>query len=158
MTHESLPYRKGVGVLLLNAQNRVFAARRIDMIAEAWQMPQGGIDDGEDPEKAAFRELEEETGVRKRDVTLIARSRGWLRYDLPAELVPMLWKGHYRGQEQLWFAMQLTAQESAINIHTEHPEFSEWKWVHIQELPSLIVPFKRPLYEQIISEFGHLAV
>lgn len=152
-----LPYRLGVGVMLFNARGKVFVARRIDMTSEAWQMPQGGIDVGENPEAAAYRELEEETGLASDQVELIGRSRGALAYDLPDDLVPLLWKGQYRGQEQWWFAMRLVGDESKINIETEHPEFSEWKWVDVAELPDIIVPFKRPLYEQLVSELGGLA-
>lgn len=157
MEISGLPYRKGVGVMLLNTQGLVFVARRIDRMSEAWQLPQGGIDAGEDPERAAFRELEEETGVRAKQVQLLARSRGWLHYDLPAELVPLLWKGQFRGQEQVWFAMRLLTDDSAINIATEHPEFSEWKWVRLAEITEIIVPFKRALYARLVNEFGHLA-
>lgn len=151
-----LPYRRGVGVMLLNARGEVFVARRIDTTAEAWQMPQGGIDAGEDPETAALRELEEETGLKPEHVALVARAREWLRYDLPPELVPVLWKGNYRGQEQAWFALRLVGDERAINIATEHPEFSEWKWLPMQQLPEVIVPFKRALYVQLVKEFGSL--
>lgn len=154
--YAELPYRRGVGVMLFNSKGLVFVARRIDMTSEAWQMPQGGIDAGEDPERAAFRELEEETGLKAAHVQIIGRSRGWLHYDLPEDLIPLLWKGQYRGQEQLWFAMRLSADENAINIETEHPEFSEWKWANINEISGLIVPFKRPLYEQLVAEFGGL--
>jgi putative (di)nucleoside polyphosphate hydrolase len=155
MAREDLPYRKGVGIMLFNAQGLVFVAKRIDMTSEAWQMPQGGIDEGEDPEVAAFRELKEETGVS--NATLMARSRGWLRYDLPDELVPLIWKGQYRGQEQLWFAMRLDGQDAEIDIAGEHAEFSEWTWTEVSNLPDLIVPFKRDLYSELVQEFGHLA-
>jgi putative (di)nucleoside polyphosphate hydrolase len=151
-----LPYRRGVGVMLLNARGEVFVARRIDTTAEAWQMPQGGIDAGEDPETAALRELEEETGLKPEHVQMLARAPGWLTYDLPAELVPVLWKGKYRGQEQAWFALRLVADERAINIATEHPEFSEWKWLPMQQLPEVIVPFKRAMYQQIVRAFESL--
>lgn len=152
-----LPYRRGVGVMLLNKENLVFVACRIDTTSEAWQMPQGGIDDGEEPERAAFRELEEETGITRADVKLLAKARDWMHYDLPEELVPLLWRGQFRGQEQMWFVMRLTGDEAAIDIATEHPEFLEWKWVPIQQLPELIVPFKRELYAQLVAEFASLA-
>ncbi len=150
----SLPYRRGVGMMLLNAENKVFAAKRIDMTSEAWQMPQGGIDKGEEPHAAAMRELEEEIGTRK--ATIIAESRGWLRYDLPEHLVPKLWGGKYRGQEQMWYALRFEGTDADINIATEHAEFSEWKWVPMASLPDLIVPFKKELYQQIVAEFRHL--
>lgn len=149
-----LPYRLGVGIILLNTDNLVFVAKRIDTVAEAWQMPQGGIDEGEDPLPAAYRELTEETSVT--DVELIAESRDWLSYDLPDDLIPKLWKGRYRGQKQKWYAMKLIGDESQINLATDHPEFSEYKWIAMQELPSVIVPFKRLLYEQIVNEFSKI--
>ena len=150
-----LPYRQGVGIMLLNALGRVFVAQRIDMPSNAWQMPQGGIDEGETPESAAWREMQEETGTRA--AVLLAESRSWYRYDLPAELVPRLWKGQYRGQEQKWFAFRFTGTDADIAIDGAHAEFSAWKWAPIATLPDLIVPFKRQLYSELVSEFGHLA-
>lgn len=152
---ERLPYRPCVGIMLLNAENKVFAARRIDTRAEAWQMPQGGIDEGEDPRAAALREMREEIGTDKAEI--IAESAEWLEYDLPQELVPKLWGGRYRGQKQKWFVLRYLGQDSDIDINTETPEFLEWKWVEMRELPSLIVPFKRTLYERLVEEFRHLA-
>jgi putative (di)nucleoside polyphosphate hydrolase len=149
-----LPYRRGVGIMLLDPGARVFVARRIDMPSHAWQMPQGGIDKGETPEEAAWREMAEEIGTAAAE--LVAESRDWLRYDLPADLVPRLWGGRFRGQEQKWFAFRFTGSDSDIDIETEHPEFLDWKWVEMAELPGLIVPFKRPLYEALIEEFGGL--
>ncbi len=153
---DHLPYRRGVGILLLNTQGKVFVAKRLDMLAEAWQMPQGGIDKGEEPRDAAIRELQEETGVT--GASIIAESAAWYPYDLPDDLVPKIWKGQYRGQEQKWFVMRHLGTDSAINIAQEHPEFSEWKWVDVQQLPSLIVPFKRDLYQQLVTEFSKYAV
>lgn len=152
---DHLPYRLGVGVMLLNAQNSVFVAKRIDMTSEAWQMPQGGIDEGEAPYEAALRELAEETSINQ--TSLLQESRGWLSYDLPEALIPKLWSGKYRGQKQKWYALRFEGSDQDINLHTQHPEFSEWKWAQMADLPSLIVPFKRPLYEQIVAEFGALA-
>jgi putative (di)nucleoside polyphosphate hydrolase len=149
-----LPYRRCVGIMLLDPLDRVFVARRIDTSAEAWQMPQGGIDEGESPEDAAWREMKEEIGTAAAE--LVAESRDWLRYDLPAELVPRVWRGRFRGQEQRWFAFRFTGTDADINIATENPEFLDWKWVGMAELPRLIVPFKRPLYEAVVAEFERL--
>ena len=142
--------------MLLNALGDVFVAQRIDMPSDAWQMPQGGIDEGETPESAAWREMQEETGTR--DAILLAEGRAWHRYDLPADLVPRLWKGRYRGQEQKWFAFRFTGADGDIALDSDHAEFSAWKWTPIATLPDLIVPFKRQLYSELVSEFGHLAV
>ena len=143
-------YRPAVGILLLNPDDKAFVGQRIDT-ADAWQLPQGGIDAGEDPEAAAFRELREETGVASAEV--LARSRGWLRYDLPDALAGNLWKGRYRGQRQKWFAMRHTGPESEIDIHPGG-EFSAWRWVCPRELPDLIVPFKRAMYVELLVEFA----
>lgn len=151
---ERLPYRLGVGVLLLDPRDRVFVAQRADMRTAAWQMPQGGIDPGEDPLPAAFRELQEETGVTS--VELLAESRGWLDYDLPLELIPKLWKGRYRGQRQKWFAMRFLGEESEIDIFGPDQEFTTWRWAGLRELPRLIVPFKAGLYRKIVEEFAPL--
>lgn len=145
-------YRPGVGMMLLNKQGLVFAARRIDTRTEAWQMPQGGIDEGEEPHQAVFRELLEEIGTIKADI--MGESREWLHYDLPESLRGVLWGGRYKGQRQKWFVLRFTGCDEDINIHTEEPEFLEWKWVEPAQLPQLIVPFKRPLYRQILEEFA----
>lgn len=137
--------------MMLNRNNQVFVARRIDTTSEAWQMPQGGIDAGENPEQAAFRELLEETGTNK--AKIISESRDWLYYDLPENLVGKIWKGKYRGQKQKWFLMSFLGDDSDINIETEEPEFLEWKWTEHEKLPDLIVPFKRKLYADIVAEF-----
>jgi putative (di)nucleoside polyphosphate hydrolase len=150
-----LPYRRGVGIMLLNALGYVFVAQRIDMPSDAWQMPQGGIDEDETPEAAAWREMQEEIGTRA--AVLMAESRGWHRYDLPPALVPRLWQGRYRGQEQKWFAFRFTGRDSDIAIDDAHAEFSAWKWTPIATLPQLIVPFKRQLYAELVAEFGPLA-
>jgi len=150
-----LPYRLGVGLVLFNAEGLVWAGRRIDQKGDAWQMPQGGIDDGETPEQAALRELEEEIGTGKAEI--IAESADWLTYELPPELVGVAWKGRYRGQKQKWFALRFTGRDSDIRIDTEHPEFAEWRWVEFDRLVELIVPFKRELYQQVTAEFTALA-
>ena len=149
-----LPYRPGVGAMLIDRDGRVFVAQRIDSPSDAWQMPQGGIDDGESPRQAVLRELREETGTAKAEI--IAEARDWIRYDFPAELVPKLWGGRFRGQEQKWFALSFLGTDADIDIATEEPEFRAWRWVDPTELPDLIVPFKRRMYEDLIAEFGHL--
>jgi putative (di)nucleoside polyphosphate hydrolase len=150
-----LPYRPCVGIMLIDRGGRVFVAQRIDNPGAAWQMPQGGIDEGESPRQAALRELHEETGTDKAEI--LAESGNWLRYDLPAELVPRIWGGCYRGQEQKWFALRFLGNDADIDIATEIPEFSVWRWAEMAELPDIIVPFKRRIYQEVIAEFGHLA-
>lgn len=150
----ALPYRRNVGVMLANPDGLVFVGQRIDNDQAAWQMPQGGIDDGEDPRAAALRELEEETGVPPDLVTVEAETAGWVTYDLPHDVVPRIWKGRFRGQEQKWFLMRFHGPDTAINLVTEHPEFSSWRWLTPQELVANIVPFKRAVYEQVLAEFG----
>ena len=150
----ALPYRPGVGVMLINGEGRVFVAQRIDMQSQAWQMPQGGIDPGESPRQAALRELREEVGSAEAEI--IAEARDWIRYDFPAELVPKR-GGRFRGQEQKWFALRYLGTDADIDIATEAPEFRAWRWAEMEELPDLIVPFKRRLYQDLVAEFGHLA-
>jgi putative (di)nucleoside polyphosphate hydrolase len=161
--YEDLPYRPCVGMMVLNRAGRVFIGRRFDgpeHVDEnhAWQMPQGGLDPGEAPYPAALRELAEETNITS--VDLLAEAPEWLFYDLPRDLVPRAWGGRYRGQKQRWYALRFTGAEREINV--EHPagghepEFSEWRWVDMRELPDLIIPFKRKLYEQVVAAFRHL--
>jgi putative (di)nucleoside polyphosphate hydrolase len=147
-------YRPNVGIMLLDRRNRVFVARRIDTPGEAWQMPQGGIDEDEEPHRAALRELKEEIGTDRAEI--LAETRGWMRYDLPAEIAGRIWGGRYRGQRQKWFAMRFLGRDEEIDLATGHPEFSDWKWVAPGELPDLIVPFKRPLYVALLEEFAPL--
>jgi putative (di)nucleoside polyphosphate hydrolase len=145
-------YRAGVGVMLVNDRGQVLVAKRTDSAGEAWQMPQGGIDEGEEPAQAALRELEEEIGTRKAE--LLAESRGWLDYDLPEALRDQLWGGRYRGQRQKWFLGRFTGADSDIALDRHaHPEFAAWRWVEPDTLPDLIVPFKRKLYERVLAEF-----
>jgi putative (di)nucleoside polyphosphate hydrolase len=153
-----LPYRPCVGVMLVNAQGRVFVGKRIDnKEGDAWQMPQGGIDDGEELHPAALRELHEETGITENFVTIIAESKEEHFYDLPAELLGKLWGGRYRGQRQRWLLLRFTGEDSHVNLEAhKHPEFEEWKWVEPDLLPDLIVPFKKRVYRQIVEEFSDL--
>ncbi|QPH56228.1 RNA pyrophosphohydrolase [Pontivivens ytuae] len=154
----ALPYRPCVGVMLTDGRGRVFAGTRADMAEPAWQAPQGGIDPGEDAAQAALRELWEETGVPAEAVTEIARTADWVHYDLPRDKIGVVWKGKWRGQKQLWFLLRLNAGDDAIDIATEHPEFSDWRWMTPGELEAAIVPFKRPVYAQVLREFApHLA-
>ena len=142
-------YRRGVGIMLLNHQNEVFVGQRADAQGDAWQMPQGGIDDDEQPREAAFRELKEEIGTDK--ARIITESKTWLRYDLPPDL-RQRWDNRWRGQQQKWFVMRFQGVDADINVATEHPEFSAWKWVSIEHLPDLIVSFKRQLYLDLLNE------
>jgi putative (di)nucleoside polyphosphate hydrolase len=153
--YEKRPYRPGVGIMLLNPHGRVLVAQRLDMPSDAWQMPQGGVDKNEDPLAAAWREMREEIGTDKAE--LAAESRAWLTYDLPPALADRIWGGRYRGQRQKWFAFRFRGEDADIDITTENPEFSAWKWADMRELPNLIVPFKRRLYSELVEEFGHLA-
>ncbi|MEY8118811.1 RNA pyrophosphohydrolase [Falsihalocynthiibacter sp. BN13B15] len=152
---DNRPYRPCVGVMLVNKDGHIFAGQRNDRPESgppAWQMPQGGVDKGEAPEVAVLRELWEETGVTKNLVTIEAQTSEWLPYDLPLELSQRLWKGKYRGQEQLWFLMRFNGTDADINIQTEHPEFSEWRWMAPDELLQSIVPFKRDIYDLVMAE------
>jgi putative (di)nucleoside polyphosphate hydrolase len=154
LSDSDLPfYRPAVGIMLLNPAGLAFIGRRIDMPAglAAWQMPQGGIDPGETPRQAAFRELNEEVGTDKAEI--LAETRGWLHYDLPSDIAPRMWSGRWRGQRQKWFLMRSTGEDSDINPATEHPEFDAWEWVEPCRLPELIVPFKRRLYVAVLAAF-----
>ena len=150
---EDLPYRPCVGIALINAEGLVFAGRRKDNFPEAWQMPQGGIDDGETPRTAALRELWEETGVTADLVQPVAKTHHWITYDLPPELTDKIWGGKYRGQRQKWFLYRFTGTDEQINIETAHPEFSDWRWVDADALVQGIVPFKRAVYDQVVASF-----
>lgn len=155
LKHEDLPYRPCVGVMLLSCEGLVFVGRRIDQTVEGWQMPQGGIDDNEAPLAAAFRELEEEIGTRNAEP--LREMKEWLTYDLPAHLLGVALHGRYRGQRQKWIAMRFLGDDQEINVHTSEPEFGAWKWLALEALPRLIVPFKRDTYSKVITEFQDLA-
>lgn len=154
--NSNLPYRPCVGVMLVNMDGKIFVGQRIDNKVEAWQMPQGGIDEGEDPRAAALRELGEETGIDPGHVEIIGKSRDEHFYDLPDELVGRLWGGKYRGQRQIWYLARFVGTDADINIKTRHPEFRDWKWTAPETLPELIVPFKKKLYREILQEFRDL--
>ena len=149
-----LPYRPCVGVVLMNRAGQVFAGQRADMDTPAWQMPQGGVDKGEEPRDAAYRELLEETGVGREHVTLVAETADWLPYDLPLEVVPNRWGGKYRGQKQMWYLLRLDAPDTVIDLAYKDVEFSTWRWMEPAALLEAIVAFKRPIYRQVMGEFG----
>ncbi len=152
-----LPYRPAAAVMLLNADGQVFVAQRIDSSLDAWQMPQGGLDPGEDAQAGALRELEEETGIPPHLVTIIARASRDLIYDLPPEMRGRMWAGRYGGQTQRWFLARYLGTDADINLDTEHPEFKAYRWVDPGRLPELIVAFKKRLYEEVLAEFeAHL--
>ena len=154
MAEDDHLYRPGAGIMLLNREGNVWVGARIDNPADAWQMPQGGIDEGEDPWKGALRELEEETGIRPDFVEKIAEHPERLRYDLPDEWRERLWRGQWKGQMQHWFLARFLGADSDINLQTDHPEFRDWKWVEPRQLPDLIVPFKRELYRRLLDDFA----
>ena len=164
-SYEDLPYRRCVGIMVLNRAGLVFVGRRIEGpehvdLVHAWQMPQGGIDAGEEPWPAALRELREETNISS--VERLGEVAEWLNYDIPRDLVGQAWKGQYRGQTQKWFAVRFVGAESEIDIASPdgaaHAEFSAWRWQELKDLPDLVVPFKRPVYERVVQEFAKFAV
>ena len=147
-----LPYRLGVGLVIINDQLEIFTGRRLDN-TKAWQMPQGGIDNNEIPLEAAYREMYEETGIRKSKVTLLKQTKTWYRYDLPQEIQNKFWGGKFRGQSQKWFLFKFIGTEFDINIETKGQEFSDWKWSKKTEMLDSIVPFKRSLYQSVLKDF-----
>ncbi len=147
-------YRRGVGIVLLDRRGQVFVGRRIDTPHDAWQMPQGGVEPGETPRQAVFRELREELGTGKAEI--VAESNGWFRYDLPPELSGIAWDGRWDGQEQQWFVLRFRGTDEDIDVATEHPEFSAWRWAEPEELPDLVVSFKQRLYRDVLEEFPML--
>ncbi|HEU0220871.1 MAG TPA: RNA pyrophosphohydrolase [Paracoccaceae bacterium] len=152
----ALPYRPCVGLMIVSRDGRIFAGQRLDSPGPAWQMPQGGVDEGEDPREAALRELWEETGITADKVAILAETRDWIPYDLPPHLVSRLWNGRYRGQKQRWFLMRFLGEDGDITIATPHPEFSRWTWLEPEDLLERIVPFKRDTYRRVIEEFRSL--
>jgi putative (di)nucleoside polyphosphate hydrolase len=150
----ALPYRPAAGVMLLNRDGRVWVGQRLDSTLEAWQMPQGGLDPGEEPEDGALRELEEETGIARGKVAILARCPVELLYDLPDDLVGKMWQGKWRGQRQTWFLMRFLGEDEDVDIATPDPEFRAWKWADPAKLPALIVPFKQRLYEDVLEAFA----
>ncbi len=149
-----LPYRPAAGIMLINADGKVWVGQRLDSTADAWQMPQGGLDEGEDPRAGALRELEEETGIRGAQVEILARCPVELTYDLPQDLVEKLWRGRWRGQRQTWYLMHYLGCDEEIDIRTAEPEFRAWKWAAPADLPTMIVPFKKKLYEDVLNAFA----
>ena len=150
---ETLPYRPCVGVMLINPAGLIFAGQRRDSTVPAWQMPQGGIDQGERPRQAARRELQEETGISKDLVEFVGKTDDWVTYDLPPELLGKVWDGKFRGQRQKWFLYRYLGRDDQVNIATEHPEFERWKWIGADEMLAEIVPFKRAVYDEVVRSF-----
>ena len=146
-------YRPCVGIVLIN-NGSIFAGQRLDYKSDAWQMPQGGIEENESPIRAAIRELKEETGIKKKHIKIILESKNWINYDLPKELIPKLWNGKFVGQSQKWFAMEFLGSDSDVNINTKNPEFTKWQWMTKNKLLDNIVPFKKRVYENILSQFS----
>lgn len=149
-----LPYRPCVGIVLTNAEGRIFAGQRADMTDPAWQMPQGGVDEGESPLDAAYRELEEETGVGRGHVSYVQQTAQPLLYDLPLDVIPTRWGGRFRGQAQVWVEFRLDAPDSTINLTHKDVEFSAWRWMSKRDLLTVIVPFKRAIYKAVFKEFA----
>jgi putative (di)nucleoside polyphosphate hydrolase len=153
---KNLPLRSGVGIVVLNKANKVFVAKRIDNAKNFWQMPQGGVDEGEDYLTAAYRELEEETSIK--NVELISELDGLITYNLPEHLLGIIWKGKYKGQSQKWFLMKYLGEDNQINIKTKKPEFLDWKWVDLKEITNLVVDFKLHVYQEVQQKVQRLLV
>lgn len=151
-------YRLGVGIMLINQQKEIFVGKRIDNHSDAWQMPQGGIDHGEDEEVAMYRELLEETGINKNSIKLISKSQNYFYYNLPYKLQKKFWGGKFLGQKQRWYLAQFVGDENKINVATEDPEFSHWKWINNQDIINVIVNFKQDLYKEVIAEFSQFLI
>ena len=150
MTKKVLPLRIGVGAIVLNNENKIFVGKRKDNPVDKWQMPQGGVNKNESFLTAMKRELDEETSIK--NIQIIKELNGWFQYELPKNLLGIIWKGKYRGQKQKWFIVRFTGKESEINLKTKNPEFIEWKWVEMDKLPKIIVDFKKDVYEKLLLE------
>ena len=153
---QKLPYRNGVGIVVLNNENKVFVAKRIDNPKNFWQMPQGGVDEGEDLLNAAYRELKEETSIF--NVKLIKEIEDWTQYDLPSKLIGIIWKGRYKGQTQKWFIFKFLGNDTEINIKTKNPEFLDWKWIEIGKITEIVVDFKKEVYQKVEKEIKKLLI
>ena len=153
---QKLPYRNGVGIVVLNNENKVFVAKRIDNPKNFWQMPQGGVDEGEDLLNAAYRELKEETSIFS--VKLIKEIEDWTQYDLPSKLIGIIWKGRYKGQKQKWFIFKFLGNDTEINIKTKNPEFLDWKWIEIGKITEIVVDFKKEVYQKVEKEIKKLLI
>ena len=151
-----LPLRKGVGIVLINKENKVFVGKRIDNPMDFWQMPQGGVDEGEDYITAMKRELLEETSIKS--IKILKELDYWLEYELPKNLIGIIWKGQYRGQKQKWFIARFFGSDNEINLNTKKPEFIEWKWLEINQLPNVIVDFKKNVYKKLVVELNKFIV
>jgi putative (di)nucleoside polyphosphate hydrolase len=153
--HTKLPYRLGVGLMIINHQKKIFVGKRIDSKNPfSWQMPQGGIDCGETPSKAAFREMKEEIGSSNGEI--MAETKNWYCYDLPIKVIPKMWNGQFKGQKQKWFLVKYNGADSDINLQTAEPEFHRWRWIKPSQLMNVVIPFKRSLYEAVLREFKNL--
>ena len=150
MDKKKLPLRRGVGIVVLNSKNKVFVAKRKDNAVDKWQMPQGGVDQNEDLVSAMRRELDEETSIK--NISILKTIDKWLEYELPKNLVGIIWKGKFRGQKQKWFIVKFLGDDKEINIETQKPEFIEWKWINVEDLPKVIVDFKKHVYEELVPE------
>ena len=146
-------YRPAAGIMLVNREGKVWVGQRLDSKLEAWQMPQGGLDPGEDPQDGALRELEEETGIRRELVEIVARAPEELTYDLPEDLIGVVWKEKWRGQRQTWFLARFLGSDDDVNLQTPDPEFRAWRWADVDDLPKMIVPFKKKLYQDVVAAF-----
>ena len=150
MNSKKLPLRIGVGIIVLNKQNKIFVGKRKDNPIDKWQMPQGGVDENEDYLTAMKRELLEETSIK--NIIVLKKIDGWFEYELPKNLLGIIWKGKFRGQKQKWFIVKFTGEDREVNLNTKHPEFIEWKWIHLNELTEKVVDFKKKVYEGLYEE------